>query len=404
MLISSDSHIIEPSDLWEQRIDHTFRDRAPRLVHEADADQWYADGVRFGNIGINQQAGVRFETPEQLTVERRMATVPRGGVDPHAHVMDMDTDTVAGGVLYSSQELTVYRIPDSLLLSAIFRAYNDWLADFCQPYPHRLKGIAMLNVDDVKDAVGELDRAATQGLARAMIPIRPLEHRYDHLLYEPLWAAVQDLAMPLSLHVGTRRWRPGMDPNAPSLSRDVVETSNREYDVREAIAAMIFGGIFERYPQLKVGAVEFEVAWAPYFMSRMDDVYTARAVGVSWRRFKHNALPSDFISSSVFRKMPSASSCALTLGSRICCGLQTIRMPSPPFLGPAKLLTAFSRGYQRRSWYRSRVRIRHGWIASARRRCPCTPGQEPASEADRSRQTQQILRVAIECQSSTTHF
>jgi hypothetical protein len=78
-LISSDSHIIEPPDLWEQRIDRSFRDRAPRLVHAADADQWYADGVKFGNIGINQQAGLRFETPEHLTVGGRMATVPLGG-------------------------------------------------------------------------------------------------------------------------------------------------------------------------------------------------------------------------------------------------------------------------------------------------------------------------------------
>ena len=164
-LISSDSHIIEPADLWQERIDRSFRDRAPRLVHEAEADQWYADGVKFGAIGINQQAGVRFETPEHLTLQGRMATVPRGGFDPHAHVQDMDRDMVAGGVLYPSQGLTTYRIPDSALLSAIFRAYNDWLADFCQPYPHRLKGIAMLNVDEVQDAVGELQRAATMGLA-----------------------------------------------------------------------------------------------------------------------------------------------------------------------------------------------------------------------------------------------
>jgi len=299
-LISSDSHIIEPPDLWEQRMDRAFLDRAPRLVQEAEADQWYADGVPFGNIGINQQAGVRFTTPDQLTVEGRMATVPRGGIDPHAHVLDMDADTVAGGVLYPSQGLTVYRVPDSLLLSAIFRAYNDWLADFCQPYPHRLKGIAMLNVDRIEDAVGELHRTAQRGLAGAMIPIRPLEHRYDHPIYEPLWAAAQDLAMPLSLHVGTRRWQPGMDLHTPSLSRDVVETSNREYDVRQAIAALVFGGVCERYPQLKVGAVEFEVAWAPYFMSRMDDVYTSRAVGVSRQRFKNSALPSDFFRQTMF--------------------------------------------------------------------------------------------------------
>src|SRR4029450_12892721 len=99
-LISSDSHIIEPPDLWTQRIDRAFTPRAPRLIHEAEAAQWYADGATSGAIGINQQAGVRFETPEALTLQGRMATVPRGGYDPQAHVQDMDPDTVAGGGLY----------------------------------------------------------------------------------------------------------------------------------------------------------------------------------------------------------------------------------------------------------------------------------------------------------------
>lgn len=79
-LISSDSHIIEPADLWEQRIDRRFKDRAPHLVHEGTFDQWYADGVQFGNIGTNQQAGLRFEAPEKLTAAGSMATIPRGGL------------------------------------------------------------------------------------------------------------------------------------------------------------------------------------------------------------------------------------------------------------------------------------------------------------------------------------
>ena len=297
-LISSDSHIIEPADLWEKRIGRKFRDRAPRLVHEGDLDQWYADGVKFGNIGTNQQAGLRFEAPEKLTAGGRMETIPLGGIDPHAHVKDMDVDGVSGGVLYPSQGLTIYRVPDSELLSAIFRAYNDWLADFCRLYPNRLKGIAMINVDDVGDAVGELQRAARMGLAGAMIPLRPMGHRYDHPTYEPLWAAAQDADMPLSLHVGTYRWRPGTDPNV--ISQDIVEFTNRECDVRNAIAAMIFAGVFERYPKLKVGAVEFEVAWAPYFMARMDNVYTERAVGVKRERFKGGMLPSDFFRGNIF--------------------------------------------------------------------------------------------------------
>jgi predicted TIM-barrel fold metal-dependent hydrolase len=297
-LISSDSHIIEPADLWETRLDRQFRERGPQLVHEGDTDQWYADGVKFGNIGTNQQAGLRFEAPERLTAVGSMNTIPLGGVDPHAHVRDMDLDSVAGGVLYPSQGLTVYRVPDGQLLSAIFRAYNDWLADFCKPYPNRLKGIAMLNVDDPNDAASELQRAAKIGLAGAMIPLRPMAHRYDHPSYEPLWAAAQDLGMPLSLHVGTYRWQPGLDPNA--MRQDIVEFTNRDYDVRTPIAAMIYAGVFERYPELRVGAIEFEVSWAPYFLTRLDNVYTERAVGRKLARFKGDMLPSDFFRRNVF--------------------------------------------------------------------------------------------------------
>src|SRR6185503_14295915 len=92
------------------------------------------------------------------------------------------------------------------LMSAIFRAYNDWLAEFCRAAPARLKGIAMINLDDVEDGVRELERAARLGLAGAMITEYPLEHRrYDQTEYEPFWAAAAALGMPLSLHTATRR-------------------------------------------------------------------------------------------------------------------------------------------------------------------------------------------------------
>jgi len=58
------------------------------------------------------------------------------------------------------------KVADTLLMSAIFRAYNDWLADFCRTDPTRLKGIAMINLDDVPDAAKELERAARLGLRR----------------------------------------------------------------------------------------------------------------------------------------------------------------------------------------------------------------------------------------------
>ncbi len=297
-VISSDSHIIEPEDLWEKHIEKEFRERGPRLLHEGENDQWICDGLRFGAIGINQQAGVRFEDPDKLTVGGTMETAPQGGVDPHAHVKDMDLDGVEAGVLYPSQALTIYRVPASDVLSAALRAYNDYLAEFCSHYPNRLKAIAMLNLDDVADGTKELERASAMGMAGAMISINPMVP-YHHASYERFWATSQDLDMPLSLHVGTARWKPGQGLGGFALQSE-ADFPNREYDPRQCVYNMIFSGVFERYPTLKVGVVEYEVAWAPYFMNRMDEFYKQRAVGVHGNRFQGDTLPSDFFRSNIF--------------------------------------------------------------------------------------------------------
>ena len=172
----------------------------------------------------------------------------------------------------------------------------------------------------------------------------------------------------LSLHTGTRRWRPGADGADPTLV-DIVERTNKEHDVRIALAAMIFGGVFERYPRLKVGAVEFEVAWVPYFLARMDNLYTEQALGVHGRRFKDGASPSDFFRQNCF---VSFQEDAVGIQLRDLMGVETLlwgrttRMPSPPFPGRAPLWTASCRGCRRWSRPRSRVAIPPGCIISAR--------------------------------------
>jgi hypothetical protein len=131
--------------------------------------------------------------------------VHRGGYDPEQHLKDMELGA-AGEVLYPSQGLFYFKVADTLLMSAIFRAYNGWLAEFCRTDPARLKGIAMINLDDVEDGIKELERAARLGLSGAMITEYPREHRrYDQSGYEPFWAVAEALALLLSLHTATRR-------------------------------------------------------------------------------------------------------------------------------------------------------------------------------------------------------
>jgi len=188
-----------------------FRPGSDLRCHACVCDQIVveADQVLSG-IGLISNASARFEAPETISAQGRFEDVHRGGYDPEQHLKDMELDGVSGEVLYPSQGLFYFKVADPPLMSAIFRAYNDWLAEFCRTDPARLKGIAMINLDDVEDGIEELERAARLGLSGAMITEYPTEdRRYDQSEYEPFWAAAAALDLPLSLHTAQRDGRAG---------------------------------------------------------------------------------------------------------------------------------------------------------------------------------------------------
>jgi predicted TIM-barrel fold metal-dependent hydrolase len=299
LILSSDSHVFEPPDLWQTRIDHAFRDRAPRMVRIDGADQIVveADQVLSG-IGLISNAGARFEAPETISGNARFEDVHRGGYDPDQHLADMRLDGVAGEVLYPSQGLFYFRVADSALQAAIFRAYNDWLAEFCRTDPARLKGIAMVSLDDVPAAVAELERTARLGLAGAMITEYPLEdRRYDQPEYERFWAAAEALGLPLSLHTATRRQGKIRGAGAKTL-RDASSRATKAFYPALSMCDMIFAGVFERYPKLTLAIVEFELSWAPHLLATMDYTYRERHEEAIYR-FEGDVRPSDFFHRNV---------------------------------------------------------------------------------------------------------
>ena len=293
-IISSDSHVIEPPNLWVDRINRRFLDRAPRLVEEKDGDWGYVDGQNTDSLGENIQADLRFTNPQAMSIVDRFANVRPGGYIPDEFVKDMEIDGIAGAVVYPSV-VSVWTVSDSEFLSSIFRAYNDWLAEFCQPHPDKIKGIAMINLDDVQEGVEELRRAHKQGLSGAMITVYPPEDRpYDQPEYEHVWATAEELQIPLSLHSFTNRGGPIAD-TVKATAMTVID-----HWVRVSLADMIFSGVFERYPRLRVGAVEQGLVWAPYFIEQLDFAYTQRPQREEWVRFKSDLLPSDFFQRNIF--------------------------------------------------------------------------------------------------------
>ena len=302
-VISSDDHVYEPPDLWTSRIGARFGDRCPQVVREEGEDWWYCDGEKIlGFEGGGEQLGWRFTKPEKLTRGGKSEDVRPGAYLPEERIKDMDADGVEGEVIYPTVGVALSRVQDTELMNAICSAYNDWMAEFCQPFPHRLKGIGMLNLESVQVAIKEMERCANLGLAGAMIPVYPPEERgYDSPVYDPLWAAAQDLKMPLSLHINTRllinnsRYMGG---HARVQSGPAPETApfraNVDHWVRMSFANMIFSGVFERYSKLTVGSIEMELSWAAHFLERMDYIYSQRAFPADWHRFDEGILPSDY--------------------------------------------------------------------------------------------------------------
>jgi predicted TIM-barrel fold metal-dependent hydrolase len=306
-VISADSHIVEPPDLYESRIEPKFRSRAPRIERHRtrigqEYDAWYLDGVRVGTVGSVIQAGRRFEDPGSIDFLGVWEDVRKAAYEPHAMLEELEADGVWGACLQPSQGLFWYRLPDSELLSALCRAYNGWITDFCRAAPGRFKGIGMLNVDDVDDACQELERCAELGLAGAFIPVYPVAERpYRHASYDRLWWTAQDLEMPLLLHVATMRGGiPGSEFTIDINQLTAAGLANSDYWMRYSLTAMIFAGVFDRYPRLKVGSVEHETAWVPHWLRQMDFTYRERpALGRAWKS-RHAMLPSEYWQRNMF--------------------------------------------------------------------------------------------------------
>lgn len=306
-IISGDTHIVEPPDLYTSRMPAKIKDRAPRIKRQKlpsgiDFDAWFIGDVQVVTLGAVTQAGRRFEDPSKIDFVGVWEDVRKGAYEPHAMIAELALDGIWGASVQPSQGLFWYHIDDSELLSALCQAYNDWIAEFCRPYPGRLRGIGMLNVDTVPEACAELERCAKLGLAGAFIPVTPLPGQpYRDPMYERLWATAQDVEMPLLMHLATQR--AGVPGCEISIDFKTFTPAGlrptQDYWVRYALTDMIFAGVCERYPRLKVGSVEHEISWAPHWLKQMDYTYRERPV-YSGYRSKEGLLPSDYWRRNMF--------------------------------------------------------------------------------------------------------
>ena len=269
-VISADSHVIEPPDLWAGRLPAKFRDRGPKLTHDETTDRLsYDNGVKLQPVGL--LAGCYREDGEQRWDGRWDEDIPRGCYDSGVRVADILRDGVDAEVLYPTIGMQFFPIEDVEFQAALFRAYNDWLAEeFCGAEPDRFFGIAMINPENVEEAIAEVKRVKEKGLVGIMVAMYAGdENPYYDERFDPLWATCSELRMPFHLHLTTAR-----NNKKLVFGRNKIPSPGEMMSLASGIQGILVDliayGLFDRHPDLMVVSAENDAGWAGHVMDVAD--------------------------------------------------------------------------------------------------------------------------------------
>ena len=265
-IISADSHITEPPEVYKGRVSRRFAETAPKLQRTPEGgDVFVIDGMADPfPITLASGAGLR----GQALADRANARLDQcfvGGWDPKQRLLDQDQDGIHGEVIYPSLGMFLCNHPDLDYKTEMFRAYNEWLAEFCSVAPDRLIGLGQTSMATPEQGIRDLEAIKKQGMRGVMMPGYPQVEDYDSPIYDDFWAAAIELKLPLSFHILT--YKDGLGKaRGPKVNAFMAIIRGNQ----DIIGTLIFSGVFERHPGLKVVCAEADAGWVPHFMYRMD--------------------------------------------------------------------------------------------------------------------------------------
>lgn len=292
-VISADSHVVEAPRLWLDRIDSRFAHMAPRVVDLGDTHTWVVGGERMGDVDAARDEAPL--TPAHKAFRDADADAKRdaeGGSTPAAYLAGLAEDGVAAAVLFPTVALGAYHAAPPGLLTAIVRVYNDWLLqEFCAESPHRLKGAAMIDVDEVDGAVAEMTRTAKNGAACWLFPVDPPSGKaYDEPSFDRVWSAAQDLGLPVVLHAQAQRSTLGSTPG---------DAAAKDAQLHATLTCLALSGVLGRHPGLRIGAAEWGASWMAYLADGIDHVYQSESKR-GLLSIPGGGLPGDHVRRAVF--------------------------------------------------------------------------------------------------------
>ena len=307
--ISGDSHLEVANERWTHRVAPEYRDRAPRTVTAEDG----GDATVLADMpprqnpmdlygGLGRDAWVPFG--------RRYADTPGTG-PPEQRLKEQDRDKLDAEVLFPAVVCGPrlwLKVEDTGLQKAIFRGWNDWLAEeYTSVALDRLFGVGAIPATGTDDAVEELERCKRQGLRAVQLSTFPNGGGRPLPEDDRFWATSIDLDMPVTIHVeidrsGSRGGKlldyadePPELMNSTELAFQVQRFATRGGGTNAV--QLILSGLFDRFPSLKIDLAETSIGWVPFFLEIADVRYKRH---IHWAEklngFKPlKALPSELI-------------------------------------------------------------------------------------------------------------
>ncbi|MCB9725516.1 MAG: amidohydrolase [Spirochaetaceae bacterium] len=266
-LISADSHVNEPPDLWTKRVPMRLRDRAPRIERFDEGDAWVIEGVSDPiNFGMNACAGLE---PEEMRGWMRFEEMRRGGHDPSVRIDEMLRDGVDAEVLYPTPRLgnAIVANPDPEYHVAMIAAYNDWLSEYVEYAPARFAGLAIVPNRGAEAAIAEIRRVEGRpGIRGFMMGCYPNGSLHPTEEDDAVFGLLEEMGSTLNIHVA-------MTQSMPSAHKAKLPGWGRLFDVPTRMLQLIFSGVLDRFPKLQIAVAEVDCGWVPYVKEQMDNNY-----------------------------------------------------------------------------------------------------------------------------------
>ena len=296
--ISADSHVVEPPDIFASRIDPKYRNIAPHGVDDEKRGALYiVEGISPVALGGAASAGI---PADQLKLEGRVfSALHRGGWDAKSRIADMDRDGVYAEIIYPSVGMAICDVPDVDYKRACMQAYNRWLQEFCAGLPERLFGIGQSAARDPDTMLEDLRDIKEKGFKGIMIPSEPGVEDYDSPIYDKVWASAVEMDMPVCLHILIKRTKQGNAFNHGTMRGGKLNGHMMAVRMlQDVLGVFMFGGVFDRHPELKLVSVEADAGWVPHFTERAEHFYNRHRHWLQGRELKRT--PKDVMHENVY--------------------------------------------------------------------------------------------------------